>query len=54
MKDMFDQLIKEGKSNKIILLDMLEEVKKRNTENNIVISDDEYNEIKAEIEAMPN
>lgn len=53
MKDMFDQLIKEGKSDKATLLDMLEEIKKRN-EITLVITDDEYNAIKTRIEAMPS
>lgn len=53
MKDMFDQLIAEGKSDKATLLDMLEEIKKRNGIITI-ITDDEYNAIKARIETMPN
>ena len=52
--DMFNELIKSGKKNKTALLNMLEEIKKRNTPDNIVITDDEYNAIKARLEALPN
>lgn len=53
MKDMFEELIKEGKTDKATLLDMLEEIKKRN-KITLVITEEEYNNIKARIEALPN
>ncbi|WP_164509056.1 hypothetical protein [Clostridium rectalis] len=53
LRDMFDELINEGKTDKNTLLDMLEEIKKRN-EITLVITDEEYNNIKSRIESLPN
>jgi predicted small metal-binding protein len=52
LKDLFDELIEEAKSDKETLLDMLEEIKKRN-EITPVITDEEYNNIKSRIEQLP-
>lgn len=53
LKDMFDELIKEGKTDKQTLLDMLEEIKKRN-EITLIITDEEYLNIKTRIESLQN
>lgn len=53
LKDMFEELIKEGKTDKETLLDMLEEIRKRN-EVTLIITDEEYGNIKARIEDLPN
>ena len=54
VKDTFDELIKEGKLSKAVLLDMLENIKARNTDGLTIITDEEYNAIKSRIEQLPN
>lgn len=54
IKDMFDEYINEGKLSKATLLDMLEQIKARNTTDVVIITDDEYNSIKARIEQLPS
>ncbi len=54
VQDRFDELIREGKLSKAVLLDMLEQIKNRNTIDVTIITDEEYNTIKARIEQLPN
>lgn len=51
-RDMFRELIKEGKSSKQWLLDFLSEIKKRNTIDNVVITDEEFTIIQNMINQM--
>lgn len=58
--DTFKEMIREGKTPKNQLLDMLEEIKKRNmtmknvvNEDEYVITSEEYNKIKGLILSMP-
>lgn len=50
-KDVFEDLIEEGKMTKAMLLDMLDSFKAQNTTNLIILTDDEYNTIKSRINA---
>ena len=50
-EDMFNSYIKDGLS-KAQLLDMLENIKARNTSSFTVITDEEYNTIKARIDQL--
>lgn len=52
-KDIFNDLISQGGMTKEVLLDMLEEIKKRNTPGFIVITEEEYLAIKDRINQLP-
>ena len=52
ISDMFNELIKEGKLNKVTLLDMLDQIKARNTTDVVIITDSKYSSIKARIEQL--
>ncbi len=52
VRDMFEQYIREGKLSKERLLDMLEQIKLRNIEDVVVITDEEYNAIKTRLEQL--
>ena len=48
-KDVFEDLIEEGKMTKTMLIDMLDSFKSQNTANLVILTDDEYNTIKTRI-----